>query len=185
MSKLETNTIDTVSGTTNLVVGSTNSSTVTFESGAATGHMYPAFAVNLNAEQSISSSSFTKVNFDTEIFDTAGAYDNSTNYRFTVPSGQAGKYKFYFDLSAKSSSDDLTYIISALYKNGSLTKRSETNTNGASNAKFRVFQVIASAILDLSVGDYVEAYAYIVGTSPVVQAQTANRSYFEGYRIGA
>jgi len=185
MSKLETNTIDTVSGTANLTIGGANTSTVTLPSGEVTGHMYPAFAVNLNAEQSISSSSFTKVNFDTEIFDTAGAYDNSTNYRFTVPSGQAGKYKFYFDLSAKSSSDDLTYIISALYKNGSLTKRSETNTNGASNAKFRVFQVIASAILDLSVGDYVEAYAYIVGTSPVVQAQTANRSYFEGYRIGS
>ena len=51
-----------------------------------------------------------------------------------------------------------------------LLKEVRTNTNGASNAKFRVFQVIASAILDLSVGDYVEAYAYIVGTSPVVQA---------------
>ena len=61
--------------------------------------------------QTISSCKFYKsTNFDTEIFDTAGAYDNSTNYRFTVPSGQAGKYKFYFDLSAKSSSDDVTYI---------------------------------------------------------------------------
>ena len=31
MSKLETNTIDTVSGTTNLTIGSTNTSTVTFK----------------------------------------------------------------------------------------------------------------------------------------------------------
>ena len=37
MSKLETNTIDTISGTTNLTIGSTNSSTVTFENGAVTG----------------------------------------------------------------------------------------------------------------------------------------------------
>jgi len=185
MGTIKTTNIEPIANNGTVTLGSSGD-TFTLGSGVKQSNLnYPAFAVNLNAEQSISSSSFTKVNFDTEIFDTAGAYDNSTNYRFTVPSGQAGKYKFYFDLSAKSSSDDLTYIISALYKNGSLTKRSETNTNGASNAKFRVFQVIASAILDLSVGDYVEAYAYIVGTSPVVQAQTANRSYFEGYRIGA
>ena len=49
MSKLETNTIDTVSGTTNLTIGSTNSSTVTFESGSATGHMSPAFHAFLNS----------------------------------------------------------------------------------------------------------------------------------------
>ena len=50
MSKLETNTIDTVSGTANLTIGSTNTSTVTLTNGEVTGHMYPAFAVNLNAE---------------------------------------------------------------------------------------------------------------------------------------
>jgi hypothetical protein len=51
MSKLETNTIDTVSGTSNLVIGSTNSSTVTFENGAVTGHNYPAFDVFLSSNQ--------------------------------------------------------------------------------------------------------------------------------------
>ena len=60
MSKLETNTIDTVSGTTNLVIGSTNSSTVTFENGAATGHMYPAFEARLSAFQNLSNDTDTK-----------------------------------------------------------------------------------------------------------------------------
>ena len=55
----------------------------------------PSFYVARSANQTISSASTTKVQFDTEIFDTAGAYDNSTNYRFTVPSGQAGKYYFF------------------------------------------------------------------------------------------
>jgi hypothetical protein len=66
MSKLETNTIDTVSGTTNLTIGSTNSSTVTFENGAVTGHMYPV--------------------------DTDNAYDTSTG-KFTPQ--VAGKYFVY------------------------------------------------------------------------------------------
>ena len=52
MSKIETNTIDTISGTTNLTIGSTNSSTVTFESGAVTGHMSPSFyATNGSTDQ--------------------------------------------------------------------------------------------------------------------------------------
>ena len=69
MSKLETNTIDTISGTTNLVIGSTNSSTVTFESGAATGHMYPAFFAGVgNSAQSLSNDSATKMQFNYEDF---------------------------------------------------------------------------------------------------------------------
>ena len=59
MSKLETNTIDTVSGTTNLTIGSTNTSTialgasgdtVTVPNGALTGQNYPAFMASLSAD---------------------------------------------------------------------------------------------------------------------------------------
>ena len=53
MSKLETNTIDTISGTTNLTIGSTNSSTVTFESGAPTGQNYPAFHAYVSSDQTL------------------------------------------------------------------------------------------------------------------------------------
>ena len=93
MSKLETNTIDTVSGTTNLTIGSTNSSTVTFENGSPTGHMYPAFEAYLSSAQIPSNEITTKVQCDTEVFDTDSCYDNSTNYRFTPT--VAGKYFVY------------------------------------------------------------------------------------------
>ena len=45
------------------------------------GQNTPAFYVARGSNQTISSASTTKIQFDTEIFDTAGAYDNSTNYR--------------------------------------------------------------------------------------------------------
>ena len=54
MSKLETNTIDTVSGTSNLVIGSTNTSTITMPSGEVTGQNYPMFQVHLDSNQAIS-----------------------------------------------------------------------------------------------------------------------------------
>ena len=47
MSKLETNTIDTVSGTSNLVIGSTNTSTITMPNGALSGQNYPAFMATM------------------------------------------------------------------------------------------------------------------------------------------
>ena len=50
----------------------------------------PAFYAHLSSNQTIGTASYTKVQFDTELFDTDNAYDNSTNYRFTVPSGKAG-----------------------------------------------------------------------------------------------
>ena len=56
MSKLETNTIDTVSGTNTLTIGSSNTSTIAFKSGASfTGlqglTLYPAFSTNGSNEK--------------------------------------------------------------------------------------------------------------------------------------
>ena len=104
MSKLETNTIDTVSGTTNLVIGSTNSSTVTFENGSPTGHMYPAFHAYLSANQEPSNDTVTVVQFNTESFDTDSAYDASTNFRFTPQ--VAGKYFVYAGILHNPSSSN-------------------------------------------------------------------------------
>ena len=98
MSKLETNTIDTVSGTTNLVVGSTNSSTVTFENGAVTGHMYPAFIAYNASTQAIANSTYTTYQYETEVLDTDNGFNTST-YTYTIPT--AGKY--YIAASAKKS----------------------------------------------------------------------------------
>ena len=101
MSKLETNTIDTVSGTSTLQVGSTNTSTITLgvsgdtinvpsgvtiaNSGTATGFgetNTPAFSVYKNASFDINDSTSTKVAFDTETYDTDSAFASN---KFTVP----------------------------------------------------------------------------------------------------
>ena len=85
MSKLETNTIDTVSGTSTLQVGSTNTSTITLgvsgdtinvpsgvtinNNGTQTGFggtNTPYFYVYLNSAQTVSDNTSTKIAFDTE-----------------------------------------------------------------------------------------------------------------------
>ena len=50
------------------------------------GTMTPAFSAYRGSTQTISDATITKVQFDTEILDNGGTYDNSTNYRFTPAS---------------------------------------------------------------------------------------------------
>ena len=98
MSKLETNTIDTVSGTTTLQIGSTNTGTITLGASGDTLDLSNPSTVTLNAAMknqhaffaadssgiSFATSSITKMIYATEVFDLSSAY-NPTNGRFTAP----------------------------------------------------------------------------------------------------
>ncbi len=69
----------------------------------------PAFLAYLNgSNQSLSHDTHTKIQFNTEVYDTASAYDHSSNYQFTVPSGQGGKYFFYSAIRFNDSSANLS-----------------------------------------------------------------------------
>ena len=183
MSKLETNTIDTVSGTTNLTIGSTNSSTVTFENGAVTGHMYPAFEANLSANQSIADNTTVKVQFDTEVFDTDNCYDNSTNYRFTPT--KAGKYFVYSRLQLDSqASSNFDQGFARIYKNGSLYTQTQMNMG---NSQPENIMLNVHAVIDMNgSSDYLEIFGHLDDTSgtPLVRGTTFVWSIFGAYRMG-
>ena len=57
----------------------------------------PNFLARLTSHQTISDDTMTKVQFNTVVYDSDNAYDNSTNYRFQVPS--SGKYFYYSTLT--------------------------------------------------------------------------------------
>ena len=50
------------------------------------------FLLIFQRDQSVSNATVTKINLNVESFDTDDAFDSSTNYRFTVPTGSDGKY---------------------------------------------------------------------------------------------
>ncbi len=54
------------------------------------GNNTPAFQAYLGAKQTVSSGTTTKINLNTEVFDSDSMYDASTNYRFLPTT--AGKY---------------------------------------------------------------------------------------------
>ncbi len=175
---LKVGTITNSSGSGNIAIGS----------GVTVNVNRPAFEVVLSANQSITNNTVTKINFDSEVFDTNSAYDNSTNYRFTVPSGEAGKYYVYLTVGLKSgASSNFQYGSSRITKNGSDIREGWIDTRSGEG---RDFVLNIGTTLDLSVGDYLEAYGYanIVSGDPDVMAERGGGrkiSVFGAYRIGA
>jgi len=78
----------------------------------------PKYRATLSSNQTITSSAgtFSKVNFNTETFDTGSMYDNATNYRFTPT--VAGYYLIEASCNLSASSLVGRSIVS-IYKNGS------------------------------------------------------------------
>ena len=150
------------------------------------GNNTPSFMAFLSSDQTLSDNVYAKVQFNTEVYDTDSAYDNSSNYRFTVPSGEAGKYLVIYQLLMYDSNANLYGARSALYKNGSLHQEA-LNEGGTSSATFYNDTQNVSVIVDLAVSDYLEVYGR-GNTSDsgtfVVNGNSSDRySYFSAYKL--
>ena len=117
----------------------------------------PAFNAYMNAVQSLSLSTLTKVAFDTERFDTNSCFDTST-YRFTPT--VAGYYQVnamaYFDYIGSQYSGTEFH----LYKNGASSSRAQWN-----NVSFYGSMTLADLVYMNGTTDYIEMYALIAGGS--------------------
>jgi len=128
---------------------------------AAGGDNTPSFFAKRGSNQAISASTWTKVQFDTEEWDTASAYDNSTNYRFTVPSGEAGKYflRAAARVAVTSGAGAATnHANLVFYLNGVITNNGYSYSGVANSG--HDLPMSATAIFDLSVSDYIEVYVW-------------------------
>lgn len=186
MSKIEVDTIEPQSGTT--VTLGASGDTITVPSGVSVSGLLsntPTFFAHVSANTSITAGTKTKIEFNTEAFDTDNAYDNSTNYRFTVPSGKAGKY--FFNTKVLFTVPEATDLFNRaevfFYKNGVELGSSYADDRTGYGAQNTVYD---SIILDLTESDYVEVYGrfYVQGGTPTVGGGTAYyRSTFLGYKL--
>ena len=185
MSKLETNTIDNISGSSTLNIGDTNATTLNFDTGITSVtnipsdlKMTPAFEAYNSGSQSLSDASTTKLEFDTEVFDSNGTFSSN---RFTP--GVAGKY-FIHSKSHFGTGSDTTLIrcYYYIYKNGSSYAMTNFDTRAGGN--FRVIPNHISAIMDLNATDYVEIYAFVdVSSGSITAPNSGEKQLFGGYRI--
>jgi len=143
----------------------------------------PAFFVALTTNVSISDNTFTKIPFATELYDTDSAYDASTNYRFTVPSGQAGKYSFTF----QGPMGILKHYQMVVYlkKNGSYLGTESLVTNGYEQSADTNITNRYTTTLDLAVADYIEMWVKINnnGTSSAFLHGDSYTTFFSGFKL--
>ena len=146
----------------------------------------PAFYAELSSAQTTTDGSATKVNFNTEVFDSGSVYDNSTNYRFTP--GVAGKYFVFSGLSVYGTNAfTIGQSYYYIYKNGSsYASEQHYEIDGSSNTNGSVSFHIGR-VLDLDDDDYLEMYlnADVSSGSPQIQGGTgnSNSSYFGAYKL--
>lgn len=140
------------------------------------GNNTPAFEAYLSSNQTFSDATYTKVNFNTEIYDTNNNYDNSTNYRFTPTT--AGKYLVYSTLVMFAGGS--TYAGLNIYKNGSLYKENDADYDNGTESR----NVIStSTVIDFNgSSDYVEIFGYLDITSGT---PTFNGDAYKGCNFGA
>ena len=143
----------------------------------------PMWGAYIGSDQTgLSNNVITKGAFNTEFFDSDGAFDTS-NYRFTVPSGKAGKYFItgFITFQGTSSAHGRS-MYTWIYKNGGqlarpgyfLTSQYFEGSQGNSTS--------VSAIYDLAVGDYVELFGQKYDAGGIIKSGTT-MSYFGGFKL--
>lgn len=130
----------------------------------------PAFSATMTANQTVTTSTYTKVTFNSKDFDTNNNYDAATNYRFTPT--VAGYYQVNAAIYPNTT---VTAINCSIYKNGANFK-----TVGGTSVSASV-----STLMYMNGStDYIECYGYLVGTTPAILS-TSTVSYFQATLVRA
>ena len=165
------------------ITNSAGSGNITIGSGVTVNVNRPAFFAYLSSSQSITDDTLTKVQCDTELYDTDSCYDNSTNYRFTPT--EAGKYYFTLAVTSNAGAANLQESNIYFYKNGVAVSRALDNfDSNYANAVVTTANIVQEAN---GTTDYFEMYTLINDTSgnPSVYGESKIATYFGGYKIGA
>jgi len=134
----------------------------------------PSF--HAQGSDSVSPNTWTKLSLTSEQWDTDSAFDSSTNYRFTVPSGEAGKYALTVSVWSNGMNGGDKFLRPRIYKNGSAVQNSTLNYNPTTgNGELTA---LYSITVSLAESDYIEFYVrQNDGVSNTVY------SYVDGFKL--
>jgi len=176
MALIKLNVARALTGATPVANGGTNL-TSGFVNG---GVMTPYFEAYVASNQTMSDDTDTKINFDTETYDSGGMYD-TTNKRF-LPT-VAGKYFIYFQVTYDRQGVDTWHNCHTnIAKNGSTHK--QYYTDFYDNYDPYAIVISGHTIMTLNgSSDYVEIFGNFNVTSGTGVVKSAAQSTFGGYKI--
>jgi len=182
MGTIKTTNIETITGSGTLTLGQSGE-TITIPSGVTItnngtqtgfgGTNTPNFWVYLSTNQSIPNITFTLVEFNTVVIDTASAFNTGT-YTYTIPS--SGKY--YFASQIRKENFTSNRNLSHLRINGTTVRDFETGSGSLYGAS------TGSTIENLSINDTVTFYYYQnSGTTNSLRGGGPENTFFCGFKI--
>tara|TARA_B100000085_G_scaffold215595_1_gene199900 strand:+ start:302 stop:970 length:669 start_codon:yes stop_codon:yes gene_type:complete len=134
----------------------------------------PLFNVSKSANQSLATTTWTKVTFDVEVADPLNHFDTSTS-KYTP--NVAGYYSITFNPSLQGTGGSLRYA--AIVKNSSYMVYGEHYNNTAS-------RITLSGLIHLNgSSDFVEFHVYTQATSSVAIRGTSNETQAHGFLVRA
>jgi hypothetical protein len=140
----------------------------------------PAFRAYRNtSQQSFSQSTFVKIQFNAESYDTDGCFDSTTNYRFTPT--KAGYYDINLNVQySGTNSGSLKELV--IYKNGAAY--SQVFSSAGSGTPGATCSVNGSDLIYFNGStDYVEAYIYDNDAVARNVMNGESKSFFSGVWI--
>jgi hypothetical protein len=148
--------------------------------GSATVANTPAFRARRTSNQTLTDATNTKIQFNTEDFDTDSCYDNATNYRFTPT--VAGKYLIGTQIRMLSDGNTLLATTNvSFFKNGGEVVSSPTNFR---NNQINGQTYFLSDIMTFNgSSDYVEVYVNADVDSGGIIAAGGSACHFFGYKL--
>ena len=138
---------------------------------------------------SVSDATWTKNTWLTsEDVDTDSAWDTS-NQKFTVPTGKGGTYFVAISNSLYSVNNTIRHARVRIYKNGSHHVGGYQFIVSSSSSDIAHFTPSVQTIMPLSAGDYLESYLYLNVESSTAyyssDGQGLKTNYFMCYRLSA
>lgn len=121
----------------------------------------------LTGNQTISTTSVTQLQLNTESFDTASAFDTGT-YTFTVPAGQGGKYRLHAQVQFGSVTGDPALIDIQIKKNGTAISESALTVKVGGDSMVAVTDVqalVATDAITVAVASTDSSYIIAAGSS--------------------
>ena len=143
------------------------------KTGGFGGTNTPAFSVYRSGTQAIANNTATKVQYNTESFDTDNTFDSSTNYRYTPAfSGKSflvGSIRLY-------GTDDFNNYTLEIHKNGTAILRQQ-------NSHWHYESAQGSGIVTHDTDDYFEVYVTQQSGSSLDVMSGIEITYFMGYKL--
>ena len=146
----------------------------------AGGTNTPNFYVYRSGNQSLSNSTNTKIQFNAETYDTASAFDSTTNYRFTPQT--AGKYFLTATYFVGGSTADLTEAKIGIYKNNSSALEYSLDRRTSGNG-YNFSMTINGLVEANGSTDYFEVFANATGAGTKNIIGNNYLTFFQGYKI--